>query len=28
VLDTLYELCGNDEEFRAEARALLGVEAR
>ena len=28
VLETLYELCGSEEEFRAEARELLGVEAR
>ena len=26
VIDTLREICGNDEEFRAEARALLGIE--
>ena len=26
VVDTLREICGNDEEFRAEARALLGID--
>jgi hypothetical protein len=26
VVDTLREICGNDEEFRSEARALLGID--
>jgi hypothetical protein len=26
VVDTLREICGNDDEFRAEARALLGID--
>ncbi|MFN2563675.1 MAG: RNA polymerase sigma factor [Gemmatimonadaceae bacterium] len=28
VVDTLREICGSDEEFRAEARALLGLHVR
>jgi hypothetical protein len=26
VVDTLREICGSEEEFRAEARALLGLQ--